>query len=284
MKHSIRVIIAGVIIAIGGVIMVLCAMGMSGWDFGMVDRWEDGVVVFDEQIAKLKMEVNVGEVIIAHGSTDQAVVSYEYDNRYMPQIDLRDDGTLSITTGKRPWYEFHFWFETAPTMRIEIPEDWKIDIDVKMNAGTVKLGDGDWGPLVDVELNAGAMSFGNVVMTEFRLELNAGALQARSIKCVDLTCRINAGGFEAKEIVCRKLDCKVSAGGVEVRKLDSQWTVLDVSAGGAELGLVGAKTDYVITVDKSAGSCNVGTQSPSAARRTLDIDISAGSVEVSFGK
>lgn len=281
MKRGIKAIIAGVIIAVGGIIMLVCALGASGWDIQQVNDWEVETKNFETKITKLKMEVNVGKVIITPG-TDKVVVTYEYNDVYQPQIEQNND-VLSIQTAKRHWYQLiQFGFVDAPTMQIEIPQGWLSEMDLILNAGSLQVDTGDWGQLIEVQVNAGAANFGEVTTEIINVDINAGAFNAKKIASNKVDCDISAGAFNCKEIICEQFDCDISAGAVEVGKLDSAKIDLSVSAGGATLSLVGTKTDYNIKVDKSAGSCNVTSQTNVNATRKLDIDVSAGSANIKF--
>lgn len=265
MKKSVKVIIAGAIVAAIGLMMVLCALGISGGSLKGIRNWQTQSVEFDTPINKLQMEANAGQVTIRRGATDKIKITYDYDDSYAPEIGLKNGGVLNIETGRKHWYDLGLWFNNAPSMQVEVPENWTFALDVTLNAGSLTIGDGDWGEVMDVELNAGAVSIGNVTVTKLNIE-------------------VNAGGLTAKEVVCSEFDCEVNAGGVNVKKLDATTITVDVSAGSANLGLVGAKSDYNIRVDKSAGSCNVISQSNPSASRSLRVDVSAGSADVTFGK
>lgn len=263
MKRITKTVVAGVIIAIVGVVVLLCALGASGWNFKQANNWEKGTFSTDSQITKLKIEANVGKVSITRGSTNAVRVKYQYNDRYQPEFKEKEDGTLSITTVKKHWYEFGYWFDDAPYMDIEIGEEYFPLIELQLNAGTVHFYDGDWGRLIDVELNAGTVTFGNVAVVELRVE-------------------INAGSFYAGNITCEQFKCDVSAGSVIVNKLNANVVDVDVSAGSASLALTGFKSEYNITVDKSAGSCNVSSQTGTNPDKRIKIDVSAGSVSISF--
>ena len=285
MKKSTKTsIIAGVIIVVIGVVVLLCAMGMSGWNFKRVNQWQEDTFHSTEIITKLNVKVNWGQVVVNRSETDGISVKYEFDDRYAPKFEEKD-GKLSIETSSNRWYEFNYWFENAPRLEITVPQNVDLsEFRLTLNAGTVQLGDGDWGKMFDVELNAGTISVGNVSVEEMYVELNAGAFDAKKIASDNVTCNISAGAFNAKEIVCRQFECDVSAGAANVKKLDASKIKVDVSAGSVNLGLVGAKSDYNVRVDKSAGSCNVTSQTNASASRSLSIDVSAGSVDISFGK
>ncbi len=84
---------------------------------------------------------------------------------------------------------------------------------------------------------------------------------------------------------CNVCEFELSAGNASVSALKSDKIDVDLSAGTANLAVTGNKAEYVIKVDKSAGSCNVSDQliSPDVtAIKYLNIDLSAGTVNVTF--
>ena len=285
MKKNIKVIVAGVVVAVIGLVVLLCALGMSGWKFDRVNDWQEDTFNATATVERLNIKVNWGKVVVTRGETDKVSVKYEFDDRYAPKFE-ENNGKLTIETPQKRWYEFGFWFENAPRMEITVPQDVALsDIHLTLNAGTLQFGKGDWGKRIDVELNAGALSMDDVVTEQLYVVVNAGAFSVTKAQCELFSCNVSAGAFDAKELSCTTFDCEISAGSMNVKKLDSSQLIkLEVSAGSANLGLVGAKTDYNVSVSKSAGSCNVSSQTSASAPRAITVDISAGSVNVSFGK
>lgn len=278
-------IIAGVVIAVVGVIVLICALGMSGWKLNSGKNWETDTVTVEKPITKLELKVNYGKVTLKQSAVETASVTYQYDEKHRPEIAVNDNGLLKIHTAEKKWHEIGYWFGDAPTIEVTLPaESDFVIVDLELNAGTIEIGDGDWGVTVYVEVNAGAVVFGDVSMNDLHVDVNAGALDAGKIQCQKVACSVSAGAVSVKELTCGAFGCDVSAGAVEVKKLDSSRVKLDVSAGSVTLGLVGAQSDYRVSVDKSAGSCNVSSQMGTSATRALTVSISAGSVDVTFGK
>lgn len=279
-----KTVITGGIIAVVGVVVFLCALGASGWDFDSVTEWQEGTFTAANEITKLNVQANAGKVIIKRGDTDTVSIKYQYNDVYKTEIIENENGTLSIEAGKKEWYRinFTFWYKAAPTTEIEIGQNCNPNIDLTLNAGTVNFCDGDWGDRVDVTINAGTVSFGKIATDKLKVQINAGAMSANKIECQQVSCELNAGAFNATEIVCDKFVCDISAGGVEVKKLASRNIRVDVSAGSANLKIAGTKSDYNIKVDKSAGSCNVSNQTGTDPIKIIQIDLSAGSVTIKF--
>ena len=286
MKKSTKTsITTGVIIIVIGIVVLLCALSACGWNVKRVNEWQEDTFNATASVTRLNVKVNWGQVVVKRAATDNVSVKYEFDDRYVPKFEEKD-GKLSIETSSKKWYEFNYWFENAPRLEITVPQELDLsEIQLTLNAGTVEFGDGEWCAKMSVKINAGTVTMGEISANEIDVKLNAGAFQAKTIDCDNISCKLNAGAFDVKEINCSKFDCKLNAGGFNVKKLDSSSSIkVDVSAGSANLGLVGDKSDYAISVSKSAGSCNVSSQISAFATRTLTVDLSAGSVDVSFGK
>ena len=283
MKRVWKAVIAGVVIAIGGVVVLLCALGAAGWNYQSVTEWEEDAYVATNDVTKLNVKVNAGKVVIKRGDTDTVSIKYQHNDVYKTEISQSTNGTLNVEAGKKEWYNITFWYKfTPPTTEIEVGQNCNPTIDLTLNAGTVNIGDSDWGERIDVTINAGTVTFGELTVDKLTVKINAGKMSANKIDCQQVTCELNAGGFEVKEIACDTFDCDISAGSVDVKKLDSRSIKVDVSAGAANLNVAGSKSDYNIKVDKSAGSCNVSNQTGADSTKHIDVDVSAGSVTITF--
>ena len=116
MKKKSKVIIAGLAIAVIGVVVLVCALGMSGWKFDKFNNWQEDSYSTEAQVFKLALKVNAGQVTVKQSATDVISVKYEYDERYKPEITLQADNVLKIETGKKLWYQLNWWFDHAPKM------------------------------------------------------------------------------------------------------------------------------------------------------------------------
>ncbi len=135
------------------------------------------------------------------------------------------------------------WFINIPEMTVKIPHGKVIDFSLEMSAGYARVADGEF--------------------KNFNFDMSAGSANIGNIKC-------------------DKFNCDLSAGSLHVSGIESDSITIDLSAGSANLTVNGKKSDYTILVDKSAGSCNVGGQHGTVDGKIIDIDLSAGSVNVHF--
>lgn len=185
---------------------------------------------------------------VAAGKAD--VIFYDGEN---VQIDYPDSvrfgytvneegGSVTVSPKKRFGINWGGWWN-VPSLTVKIPRGKVMNIDLHVSAGTANIAGGEY----DV----------------FKLDLSAGSVNIGGISCSSFTADISAGSFSANGVACDKF-------------------YLDVSAGSANLTVNGVKSDYAIIVDKSAGSCNVSGQQGAVAGKVIDIDVSAGSVNVGF--
>lgn len=148
-----------------------------------------------------------------------------------------------ITVKPKTTFGFFLGFRKIPEMTVKIPQGRIIDFKLEMSAGSARIADGEFKNF-DFNMSAGSATIGKIKCSRFNANLSAGALSVNGIK--------------------------------------SDSIKVDLSAGSANLTVNGTKSDYYITVDKSAGSCNVGGQQGAVAGKVIDIDLSAGSVNVRF--
>lgn len=133
---------------------------------------------------------------------------------------------------------------------------WKIpDLTIKIPNGKVMN--------LNLDVSAGTASVANGAYGAFDLDLSAGSVYTGDISCSSFTADVSAGSLSAKSVACDKF-------------------LFDVSAGSASVTVNGKKSEYSITVDKSAGSCDVSGQQGTVAGKIIDIDVSAGSISVGF--
>lgn len=284
MKRGVKVVVAGVVIAVFGVLVLICALGAAGWSFDELNDWQEEIFSTESNITKLQIEANVGDVVINRNYANRSViVEYQYNDKYQPIIE-EENGVLSIKTGEMNWYEPQFWFANAPKIEIIVNRETYPLIYLELNAGVVEFCDGEYGALIDVELNAGAVMFNDVTVDQLNIEVNAGAFKADKIVSQYVNCHVNAGALSATEVHCTRFYCEVNAGAVDMKKVDSSAIGFIVEAGTVNVGLVDSKQAYNITVTKRAGECNVFSQWNDSATHSLTIEVYAGSVNVVFNK
>ena len=213
------------------------------------------------EIEELTIKNSAGSVRTEYYEGDKVVVDYPVSDWFEMTIEEKD-GTLSVSGLKnKHWFSF-VSASNIPSAIIKIPQGSVLKLNVTVNAGSVSLAQGQFKE-VDVTVNAGSLSSLGITCTKFTSKLNAGAISFASLECASLNCKVQAGAFDLDSLTCPLI-------------------TVSVSAGSADMNVKGKKEDYTISVDKSAGSCNVRNQAGTDAEKKIEIEISAGSVSVHF--
>lgn len=195
-----------------------------------------------EDNTSLDLSLSAGEMNVEF--FDGENIEVDYPTAYPFGYDVTEsNGKLSVKPARnRVFFGWMPWF-AKPKVTIRIPQGKVLDLNLKVSAGTVSVAQGEFKSF-NFHMSAGSASIGNIKCDKFSADISAGSLQVSGIECDKIT--------------------------------------IDLSAGSANLTVNGAKSDYYITVHKSAGSCNVSGQQGTVAGKVIDIDLSAGSVNVRF--
>ena len=261
MKGFAKYLIAGLIFILIGAIILVIGLGMSGWQLNpdytnKIWTQEDG------DITHLKVEFGAGEFKTVIYDGDKIEIEYQTSDVYQVKIN-QNAGKLTVETSNKWSFGFAFMFK-SPKMTLKIPKNMNLQIfDFDMKAGMATLAGGEFG-IVNIEISAGTLNFKNDLI------------------CDKLNLDMKAGSLITSNIITRDFKLDVSAGSANIGELNCSNTSIGVSAGSVQIRMSGFENDYNITVNKSAGSCNLTTHHYSPDNKTLDIDISAGSVHVNF--
>ncbi|WJL96736.1 DUF4097 family beta strand repeat-containing protein [Microbacterium sp. ET2] len=192
-----------------------------------------------------------------------------------------DDATLEVTRG---WGADQWRLERIEdTIRVSSPDRWwggwmfgdrseavltlpdtleGIDADLTMNAGDLRVIDGDFAEL-DLDLGAGSVDI------------------TGSARSVDAT--VSAGQADLELLDVAEADVTVSAGDMDLVLTGAQPDAMtfDVSAGRVTATV--PEGEYDITSEVSAGDFDNGLGSIPGARSTVEVSVTAGQVELRAG-
>lgn len=262
MKGLVKAMIIGAIIIGIGVAVLLIGLGLNGWKMpnSNVSFAMESFTETDENTA-VKIEIRAGKLKTEFYDGDKITVEYGVADGYTSEMS-EYNGTLIVKAPTRKWYNWVFFRTDIPETVIKIPQNRIIDLNVKMNAGTVNLADGDY-QSVDIEMHAGTLKTNNTA-------------------CIgDFKCAISAGTVSFGTLSCNNFKANLSAGTLGVNSLTADVSSVKISAGSVNLSYTGAKAEYTITKKISAGSCNVDAQT-GTTDKSIDIKVSAGGANLSF--
>lgn len=259
MKGMVKCIIAGAVIAVIGVIFLIVGLSQSGWAFAPDIDFTTQTFTAEHDNTAIDIDIDAGTLKAEYYDGDKIYVEYPVAKNFRTNV-YEKNGTLYFKTD----YTLVFYWGTPkiPDTVIKLPKDVVFDVKLDIGAGTVNLADGKFGK-VD-------------------LDMSAGTLKCGGIDCSSLKLKISAGTLSADAVSCRSLDMHMSAGTAKIDKLTCADTKAKVSAGTVKIGYTGDRSEYRIFTDVSAGSCNVSSQD-GTTDKTIDIDVSAGTVKLDFG-
>lgn len=299
-----KAILIGVITLVIGIIVMVAALGLSGWSFD--GDFELYSYVCDKRVDDLSVYVGVGNVDIKFYDGEYVKVDYEHNKRMTTNITLGENSdtnvnTLEIRNEMRfSFFNFGRWFKKAPKMTVYIPNDTQVNLKCNVNAGIANVDSGKFGNVsfvlnagtlnfeniesarFFVRLNAGTVKLQNLVATKTHFEVNAGDFKVAKIVCDELNLKLNAGKFTANDVTCSSNLIEVNAGDCKIEKISLDNINLFVNAGNFDMTVQGAKSDFNIGVEKRAGSCNISNQTGTSPNKIIKVDVSAGSVNVQF--
>ena len=234
-----------------------------------------------ESIQNVRIDASVGEVETVFYEGDKIEIEYHTSNIYDVDISEQKD-TLVYKLRNKRWL-MHWGTINFPKTTIKLPEGVEYNLDIDLSAGATTVNGGTFGD-IKIDLSAGAGNIlGTTVCKSLKIDLSAGKVTVDKVECAgSVEIDLSAGQVDIDEAQCNRMDIDLSAGTVDIDRLTCPKINIDLSAGTVKLDVVGQQPEYTIAVDKSAGSCNVSNQKGTEDNKKIDIDLSAGSVTVTF--
>lgn len=259
MKSTVKTIVAGICTIILGVIILIVALAFNGWTLKV--HFTAKEFTAEQENSKIVIESSVGSVKINYYDGEKVHIYYPESKNY--KLDISEDkGTVKVKSSKPKWYEFSLWWSDIPEMTIDLPKDRAFELDLTVNAGTLRISEGQYSN-VRLTVNAGTLTASKVECDTFRAEVNAGSMQINGLVCSSsFRGEVNAGSMSVKSVACPKITAEVSAGSLN-------------------MAINGSKAEYNITVHVSAGSSNIKSKD-GTTDKTLKAEVSAGSLNVTF--
>ncbi len=257
MKSWIKCIIAGAVILVIGIGIIIGTLAVNGWSIKS-PNFETQTYIAANENHSINIEVGAGSVKTEFCDDDKITIVYPSSKIFKSEIS-ENNGVFRYYSRLR-----RFWFLGAPNIPdtiIKLPKNIVFNLEIDVNAGSVEIAGGE---------------YANV-----KIEINAGKLTVNQSVCKNFDSEVSAGNLEVRDLTCPKFECEVSAGRLDVKKLDCPDISADVSAGALIMNIVGAKADYEIRTNVSAGTCNIGNQTGGNGKK-LSVECSAGTIAVTF--
>ena len=236
----------GIVAFVIGLAVLITGLALNGWKIGA--NLEMTTFTSEQDNNTLDLSLAAGELNVEYHDGENFTVDYPEAYLYRYRV-TESNGVLKVEPASKRIYiswSGWLWGRNKPVVTVKIPRGKTVNLNIGVAAGQLYAGD---------------------------------------IKCANFAASLSAGSAQFKGVECNACEFELSAGTTSVSALKSDKIDVDLSAGTANLAVAGNKAEYVIKVDKSAGSCNVSDQliSPDVtAIKYLNIDLSAGTVNVTF--
>lgn len=251
-------LILGVILLVIGLCVFLVGLGLNDWKLSTSYNMETYTASAKNEKLDLKMSAGEMNVVFYEGET----VQVDYPTSSVRGYTVTEEGgTITVKPIKRFHVSFFGW-DRIPTVTVKVPRGDAMNFKLAMSAGKATIESG---------------SFLN-----FAVDLSAGYVKTGEITCENFDVDMSAGSLTAAVVRTARADIDLSAGSASLSSLTADDISVDVSAGSVNMNIAGRKADYTISVKKSAGSCKLTNQTGEVAGKRLDVDLSAGSVNVTF--
>ncbi|WP_435748487.1 DUF4097 family beta strand repeat-containing protein [Microbacterium sp. PMB16] len=217
-----------------------------------------------EGIDGIDLDVDGSNVRIEFGDVDEAELAIT-NGRGRAWTFERDGDELIVHSPESSWgWWFGNWFGNEEIVVLTLPESLSgegLDGDLSLDAGNLEVA-GDYGHL-GVEVNAGSLGM-DASADSIDMQMSAGRADIVLDGVDDAVLGVSAGSLD-----------------VELTGTPPSQTTIDVSAGSLDLTV--PDVGYVITQDISAGSLDAKVKQSSTGGRTIDVNLSAGSVDIRPG-
>ena len=292
-----KTVIAGVIIAVIGLLVLLVALGMNGWSFN--NDYEIKTYDCTTDVDTLKIDYAAGVLKTEYYDGEKIKIEYPESKSYKATISESESVLNFETEYKFRFFHFNFWQQMPPAV-IKIPKNNILSIDLVMNAGTVDIASGQYAE-IKANLNAGTLNLENIECDNFynklnagnvkiqdlktgnsTFEMNAGDIKISNLECSDSFFKVNAGNILIKNLNCNSIKSTLNAGKLTVEKALSQNVDFDINAGTITMKMVGRKEEYNIIVIKDSGSCNLQNQTVTDSSKKINLDIDSGNINIDF--
>lgn len=286
MSKLLKSVIAGIIIFAAGLAITLVGVAVSGWKspFAYAETEQFTAQTYAVQsaaITEIDADLDSGGINVEFYDGDNIEVEYYSSPHFTLSVkergfclDLRGRTRLWVVLGS----------VNIPATTVRLPKDKNYNLDLDLSAGQATIAAGNYGN-IKAELGAGTLTFsGEVNCAMLEVDISAGKAEADGkLCCRMLEVDMSAGSFFAREAdVAGELKIDNSAGKAEISRLTCPVMELDASAGDIKLNVVANKEEYTVEAERTSKHCNLLPQRGTDPLKRIEIDISAGDIEVNF--
>ena len=212
-------------------------------------------------VTEVETEVGAGSLRIEFADVDEATLEvtrgWGADQWRLERVE----DTIRVSSPNRWWGGWMFGERSEAVLTLPDTLDG-IDAALTMNAGDLRVVDGDFGEL-DLELGAGSIDI------------------TGSARALDATVSAGQADLELSDVA--EADVSVSAGDMDLVLTGAQPDEMTLNVSAGRVTATVPEGEYDITSEVSAGDFDNGLGSTPGARSTVEVTVTAGQVELRAG-
>lgn len=288
--------------AITALIFFLLSIGMLTVAVVFIDKEEISKVVWEITDGKVELRLNSWKDFGVHingkwfggfklNDEDMFDSDYEVWDGEVRKIKINEDEIreLDIQIGcsslvMKDSTDAFFYIEKSGDGKLQVyEEDGVLYVKALLNEGIMGVQENEKVTLYVPK---------NVDLQMVSIELGAGEIEWNTLKTDAMKVEIGAGEFEAKNVAVSDLEVSLGAGECLIQGELQGDVKVDCAAGSVTLKHTGDEDEFNYEIDCAAGRAQIGKESFSGlasskeidndASKTMEISVSAGSVEVKF--
>ncbi len=304
-KGALKYIIGGSIVVVG-LIMVITAVCIDGWnlvtqfptvqiDYDGVhveygSYWyddniinENGETVMDSEVRNINIDIDYGMVNIERGNTDKIDIHTKniIENKFRYEVK----GDTLYVKYKRGFTLFSFGNNLRTEINITFPENAEYDnIYLHNGAGAMYLYDLKIGDII-IDNGAGEMKMEDINSDgKIKMHTGAGAIKLENVTCERFEIDSGVGAVDASRVVCDGLSAKSGVGSFTYDGEINGDADIDNGCGEVKMTVYGMSSDYGFDVDSGVGQVRVNGNTPvnSNGKYNFKVHTGVGEVRIDF--
>ncbi len=295
-KITLWLIIAGVLIVIGGVIFV-ATMAANNWDFSKMSssKFETNTHTVTEEFDGISINTNTSDVRFVLSEDGEAKVECYEKSSVKHSVSVRGGKLVVEAVDNSKWHEW-IWSFGLPTITVYLPETEYSSLTVQTDTGDVELphgfrfgsvelstttGDIDCFASADsmkIAVTTGDICVENALVETLSLSLTTGKTELKNVACENLTIGGTTGNIELDGVIAsEKILVELSTGDVRLNGCDGAELFIKTSTGNVKGSLL---TEKIFFASSDTGRVDVPKATTGG---TCEIRTSTGDIRITIG-
>lgn len=251
---KIWLIVAAVLIVLGGCLFVGARLAAGNWDFAALGRENlvTSTVEISDAFHSISIRSDTEDVrFVPSGDRGCRVVFVEWENE-KHSAAVQDDTLCIGKTDSREWYEHISFSVGSPSITVYLPQSSYASLLIEESTGDVEL-PGDFSfENIDVTLSTGDVRCFASSAGPLRIAASTGSICAENLSAGELALSVSTGGVELRSVTCAgELSVGVSTGKTRLTDVSCGSFVSTGSTG--DIRLENVLASGLLSIERSTG-------------------------------